>query len=134
VGNAPRVGSRSLDATRVDHVQDPRDRKGPQHGDQPADAGRAKQQHRHQEPGNFVRDELVMEKYGGLLTEKTREATRETAHQDIVTVLEARFGDVPQDLAKEIALVVDGKQLKGLVPTAASCLDLDVFRGALARS
>ena len=87
-------------------------------------------------------DELVMEKYGELLTEKTREAARETAretacetaHQNIVTVLEARFGDVPRDLVEEIESVVDGKQLQGLVRTAAACPDLDAFRGALARS
>ena len=88
-------------------------------------------------------DELVMEKYGELLTEKTREAAREaareatretackTAHQDIVTVLEARFGDVPRDLAEEIELVVDGKQLKSLVRTAVACADLDAFRNAI---
>ena len=87
-------------------------------------------------------DELVMEKYGELLTEKTREAAREatretaceTAHQDIVTVLEARFGDVPRDLAEEIELVVDGKQLKSLVRTAVACPDLDAFRNAISRS
>ena len=57
-------------------------------------------------------DELVMEKYGELLTERTREATRETAcetaHQDIVTVLEARFGDVPRDLAKNSSWLSTG--------------------------
>ena len=79
-------------------------------------------------------DELVIEKYGELLTEKTREAARETAHQYIVTVLEARFGDLPRDLAEEIESVVDGKQLKGLVRTAVACPDLDAFRGALPRS
>ena len=95
-------------------------------------------------------DELVMEKYGELLTEKTREAARETAreaarkaaretacetaHQYIVTVLDARFGDVPRDLAEEIELVVDGNQLKGLVRTAVACPDLDAFRNAIARS
>lgn len=83
-------------------------------------------------------DELVMEKYGELLTEKTREAARatacETAHQYVVTVLEARFGDVPQDLAEEIESVIDGKQLKGLVRTAVACSDLDAFRGAMARN
>ena len=83
-------------------------------------------------------DELVMEKYGDLLTEKTREAARktacETAHQYIVTVLEARFGDVPRDLAEEIELVVDGNQLKSLVRTAVACPDLDGFRDAMSRS
>jgi hypothetical protein len=83
-------------------------------------------------------DELVMEKYGELLTEKTREAAREaaceTAHQYIATVLEARFGGVPRDLAEEIELVVDGNQLKGLVRTAVACPDLDAFRNAIVRS
>jgi len=87
-------------------------------------------------------DELVMEKYGDLLTEKTREAAREatretaceTAHQYIVTVLEARFGDVPRDLVEEIESVVDEKQLKGLVRSAGACPDLDAFRNAMARS
>ena len=79
-------------------------------------------------------DELVMEKYGELLTEKTRETACETAHQYLVTVLEARFGDVPRDLTEEIESVVDGKQLKCLVRTTVACPDLDAFRGALARS
>ena len=82
-------------------------------------------------------DELVMEKYGELLTEKTREAARETAcetaHQYIVVVLEARFGDVPRDLAEEIESVVDEKQLKCLVRSAGACPDLDAFRSAVAR-
>ena len=87
-------------------------------------------------------DELVMEKYGELLTEKTREAAREatretackTAHQNIVTVLEARFGDVPRDLAEKIESFVDEKQLKGLVRSAVACPDLDAFRSAVPRN
>ena len=87
-------------------------------------------------------DELVMEKYGDLLTEKTREAARaaaretacEAGHQYIVTILEARFGDVPRDLAERIESIVDEKQLKGLVRTAVACPDLDAFRGAVAQS
>jgi hypothetical protein len=63
-----------------------------------------------------------------------RETSCETAHQDIETVLEARFGDVPRDLVEEIESVVDRKQLKGLVRTAVACPDLEAFRGALARS
>jgi hypothetical protein len=82
-------------------------------------------------------DELVMEKYGELLTEKTREAARETAcetaHQYIVTFLEARFGDVPRDLAEEIESVVDETQLRSLVRSAGACPDLDAFRSAVAR-
>jgi hypothetical protein len=75
-------------------------------------------------------DEIVMEK-----TRETARATAcETARQDIVTVLEARFGDVPRDLSEEIESVADAKQLRGLVRLAASCPDLDAFRRALARS
>jgi hypothetical protein len=70
-------------------------------------------------------DEIVME--------KSREAVREAAHQYIVTVLEARFGDVPCDVAEEIQSVDDEMQLKGLVRLAASCPDLDAFRNAMAQ-
>ncbi len=58
----------------------------------------------------------------------------EKVHQDIVMFLEARFGDVPRDLVEEIESVVDEKQLKGLVPLAGSCPDLDAFRSAMVRS
>ena len=75
-----------------------------------------------------------MEKYGELLTEKTRATAREIAHQDIWAVFEVRFCDVPRDLAHEIESVVDEKQLKGLVRTAVACPDGDAFRGAMARS
>ena len=71
-------------------------------------------------------DEIVME--------KTRVTACETARQDIVTILEARFGDVPRDLPEEIESVDDAKQLRGLVRLAASCPDLDAFRRAVARS
>jgi hypothetical protein len=80
-------------------------------------------------------DEIVQEKYGNLLAEKTREAARETAcktaHQDIVTVLEARFGEVPRDLVEEIEPVVDEEQLKALVRAAGTCPDLAAFRTTL---
>jgi len=71
-------------------------------------------------------DEIVME--------KTRVTVRETAHQYIVTVLEARFGEVPVDLAEEIESIDDEKQLRGLVRLAASCADLDALRRAVGRS
>jgi hypothetical protein len=67
-------------------------------------------------------DEIVMEK------------TRETAHQYIVAVLEARFGEVPVDLAEEIESIDDERQRRGLVRLAASCPDLDAFRNSVARS
>jgi hypothetical protein len=44
-----------------------------------------------------------------LLRQDIREATREAAHQDIATVLEARFGDVPRDLVETIESVADEK-------------------------
>ena len=71
-------------------------------------------------------DEIVME--------KTREAARATACQGVVTVLEARFGDVPWDLAEEIESVDDEMQLRGLLRVAASCPDLDAFRKAVAQN
>ncbi len=90
-------------------------------------------------------DELVMEKYGELLTEKTREAARqaarqaaretacETAHRNIITFLATRFGAVPRELADEIESVPDEDQLQKLVRTAASCPDLEEFRDAIDR-
>ena len=66
-------------------------------------------------------DEIVMEK------------ACETVRQDIVTVLEARFGEVPVDLAEEIESIDDEKQLRGLVRSAGSCPDLEAFRDAIAR-
>ncbi|TVS15976.1 MAG: hypothetical protein EA424_14975 [Planctomycetaceae bacterium] len=67
-------------------------------------------------------DEIVMEK------------TRETAQQDIITFLEARFGDVPCDVAEGIESIDDHAQLKGLVRLAASCPDLAAFRDAVVRN
>ena len=64
-------------------------------------------------------DEIVMEK------------TRETAQQDIVTVLEARFGDVPGDVVEGIESIDDETQLRGLVRLAASRPDLAAFRDAV---
>jgi hypothetical protein len=68
-------------------------------------------------------DEIVME--------KTRETARETAQQDIVTFLEARFGDVPGDVVEGIESINDHAQLRGLVRLAASCPDLAAFRDAV---
>jgi hypothetical protein len=71
-------------------------------------------------------DEIVME--------KTRETARETAQQDIVTVLEARFGDVPRDVAEGIESIDDHAQLRDLVRLAASCPDLAAFRDAVVQT
>lgn len=75
-------------------------------------------------------DEIVMEK-----TRETARATAcETARQYILTVLEARLGKAPGDLAEEIESIDDEKQLRGLVRLAASCPDLDAFRNGLTSS
>ncbi len=68
-------------------------------------------------------DEIVME--------RTRETARETAQQDIITVLEARFDVVPGDLVEGIESIDDHAQLRGLVRLAASCPDLAAFRDAV---
>jgi hypothetical protein len=67
------------------------------------------------------------------LDEIVRDKTRETAQQDIVAFLEARFGDVPRDLVDEIESIDDEKQLRGLVRSAGSCRDLEAFRNAITR-
>jgi hypothetical protein len=71
-------------------------------------------------------DEIVME--------KTRETARETAQQYVVTVLEARFGDVPGDVVERIESIDDQTQLRGLVRLAASCPDLVAFRDAVVQN
>ena len=86
-------------------------------------------------------DEIVLERYENLLAQKTREAAREgaregareNAHKYIATVLETRFGDLPRDLVEAIESVVDEKQLKDLVRSAAACPDLAAFRRAMTR-
>ena len=67
------------------------------------------------------------------LDEIVRDKTRETAQQDIVAFLEARFGDVPRDLVDEIESIDDEKQLRGLVRSAGSCPDLEAFRNSMTR-
>jgi hypothetical protein len=86
-------------------------------------------------------DDLVMEKYGDVIAEKTREAreaaqeaAQQAARESIVAVLEARFGDLPPDLLKQIAAVVDQKDLKQLIRATGTCPDLDAFRERLPRT
>ena len=69
-----------------------------------------------------------------IVMEKTRETARETAQQDIVTVLEARFDDVPGDVVEGIESIDDHGQLRGLVRLAASCPDLAAFRDAVVQN
>jgi hypothetical protein len=75
-------------------------------------------------------DEIVMEK----TRETARQTARETAQQDIITFLEARFGDVPSDVVEGIESIDDHAQLRGLVRLAASCPDLAAFRDAVVQN
>ena len=78
-------------------------------------------------------DEIVEEKTREVERETARITACETAREVLVTVLEARFGNVPRDLADEIESIGDAKQLKGLVRSAVACRDLDAFRDATTR-
>jgi hypothetical protein len=55
-------------------------------------------------------------------------------HKDILTFLEARFGQVPRDLAEKIETVVDDDQLTELVRKAATSPNLEAFRSEVERS
>ena len=76
-------------------------------------------------------DEIVMEKTREVVRKTARETARETAQQDIITFLEARFGDVPRDVAEGIESIDDHAQLRDLVRLAASCPELAAFRAAV---
>ena len=52
---------------------------------------------------------------------------------EIVMLLEARFGVVPRDLVEEIESVVNEKQLESLVRSAGTCPDLAEFRRTMTR-
>ena len=83
-------------------------------------------------------DEIVQEKFEIVLAEKTREATQETARatvrQNILSILDARFGEVPQRLAEQIGSIEDQDQLNALVRSAATSRDLKSFRRTVPRS
>ena len=78
-------------------------------------------------------DGILLEKYGNLLAEKTREAVRENVHQDIAAFLEACFGDVPRDLVDRSSRSSTKNNSKDLVRSAAACPDLAEFRRAMTR-
>jgi predicted transposase YdaD len=77
--------------------------------------------------------EVAQEAAREVAQEAARVAAREAVRENLVTVLEARFGNVPRDLTDEIGSIGDAKQLKSLVRSAVACPDLDAFRDALAR-
>jgi hypothetical protein len=72
-----------------------------------------------------------------LVTEQVREVVTgrvcARARRDILTCLEARFGDVPRDLAQAIEAVADDDRLTELVRQAAACPDLQAFHNELER-
>ena len=61
------------------------------------------------------------------------EIVMERTRENITAFLETRFGDLPRDLVEEIESVVDEKQLKDLVRSAAASRDLAEFRLAMTR-
>ncbi len=72
---------------------------------------------------------LIEEVFHDALAEKARK----TAHQDILTILETRFGSVPQEVVAGIRSVADGDRLTDLVRKAASCPDMESFRDTVRR-
>ncbi len=69
-----------------------------------------------------------------LRTQWTRETACARAQQDILAVLETRFGEVPRDLAEKIESVVDEHQLTELVRRAAAAPNLEAFRSEINRN
>jgi hypothetical protein len=62
-----------------------------------------------------------------LINQIVAENTQET----ILTVLEARFGSVPEEIAERLRKLHGQKKLKALVKQAALCRDLGAFRKRL---
>jgi hypothetical protein len=62
-----------------------------------------------------------------LLDEKVAERTQ----QDVLEVLEARFGPVSLDMVQRVKQVTNADQLSQLIKQAARCPDLETFRQAL---
>lgn len=77
-------------------------------------------------------DQFFKERYGQQLAQEVRETARKAAHRNILAVLEARFGDVPRDLAEDIESVADEDRLTDLVCRGATCPDLEAFRNEIA--
>lgn len=60
-----------------------------------------------------------------------QELMAKTRHDDIITVLEARFGVVPRDLVLALRDCIDDERLRKLNRQAAICEDLEAFRTIL---
>ena len=57
-----------------------------------------------------------------------QELLAERSHEDISTVLNARFGTVPQDVALALQAVHDREQLRDLLNFAVQCPDVEASR------
>jgi predicted transposase YdaD len=66
-----------------------------------------------------------------LVAEARQEAHQEARQEDILAVLQARFGELPAELARRVRAVRSRRTLDALVRHAARCPDLDVFRKRL---
>ena len=66
-----------------------------------------------------------------LLNELIDEKVAERSQQDVLEVLEARFGLVPLDVAQRVKQVRNADNLSQLIRQAARCPDLEAFRQAL---
>ena len=66
-----------------------------------------------------------------LIDEKVAEGVAEGRQQDVLEVLEARFGLVPLDVVQRVKAVTNAGQLSQLIKQAARCPDLEAFRQAL---
>jgi hypothetical protein len=65
-----------------------------------------------------------------VLIELLEETERVTRQFGILMVVEARFGDLPDDMAGQVLSIESLDHLKDLVRQAATCPDLDTFRAA----
>lgn len=61
------------------------------------------------------------------------EKARETKHGDIVTVLEARFSSVPDEVGVQIRTVTDLDKLQQAITLAAKCTSVKQFRSRFAK-
>jgi hypothetical protein len=68
-----------------------------------------------------------------LLQELIAEQRAEARHEDILAVLEARFGPFPAAIGSSLAAITDETRLRDLVRQTGLSPDLDAFRRALAQ-
>jgi hypothetical protein len=59
------------------------------------------------------------------------EIVADRAHRHVLTVLETRFGEIPQEVMDAVNSVSDDERLSDLFRKAAACADLDAFRSQI---